>query len=325
MKLGGTSNRLNRLNKMKIVDKKTKVVVECDEVEIDRKNDTELYVLNKDIIEPIYEQQLYKKFNTLRVPNMNEINLRKNKKTKYEINILTLSTHNLGGQTIIVEDEQKEYVNPNRGIVTQKYDTNLEFIRNNLPKANNYGIPLFSKYNIPQHKPDICFYQEYQHQNIDLNTVNQNNLRHDIYNDELFVERQKDLAFRIGGDDIVSENNSTWERGLKRFYRCPLKLNISDNGYILNIEIFNFHGGIFSESTSLSQLKSNLKILSFIAYNKYPIIVAGDFNIDLLKEDYIIEYYDLLMSKKKNVRDYISKEINFIETLPLIRKKIHNN
>ena len=354
-KLKAGSNSLYRTHRMNIIDPETGDIVSCDKNEINIENDKDLNVINPDtnMIVPInsYEpvinttielnsyqnfeepdirevsfiELMYEEFDKMPINKVDEINLRKNN----GINLLSLSTHNLGGQTIVtgydeLNREIKEYVNQDRGRVIMTDNTNLEYLRNNLQVPYEYNMGEFSKYDIPQHICDICFYQEYQHQNIDLNTVNQNNLRHYINNNELFVERQKDLAFRINGDDIVSENNAI-RRDLKRFYRCPLKLNINENGYDLDIEIFNFHGGIFSHSTSINQLKSNLNILSFIAYNSYAIIVAGDFNIDLLKQDYIIEYYDMLMNESSEISDYLKKEIDFIRVLEDIRQAIHTN
>lgn len=199
-------------------------------------------------------------------------------------NSIRIVSHNLGGQTI-VDNGIRRFLNTKRGFLEKNDKVYTEHIANDLDNPRIYNTTHTLGESIShsknkdmtnEYKADIYFYQEYQKQ---------------THPDYPVLQRLKDLVFNIKQYSefsmVENPNFDSYDKMLSRKFRCPLDLFISDGSLEpkVSIKMYNFHGIIISNTSSLKQINECLELLTAIVTTTEPIIIAGDFNFDFFDDN----------------------------------------
>lgn len=166
-------------------------------------------------------------------------------------NIFRILTHNIGGQSKIIDSDIPEFVVSSRGHYqwSEKYNNWIDILET-IPKdlyPNSITIP-----------SDIYCFQEFI---------------------QPLKTSRDDLAFHIpkrGKDDFIIN------KGSYRLHKLTMNLHHTKKKLQSPIELYNFHGRVLSPTTSFNQLHDLLELLSDInnSSNGYYKMIIGDFNFD---------------------------------------------
>ena len=165
-------------------------------------------------------------------------------------NVFRILTHNIGGQSKIIDSDIPEFVVSNRGHYqwSEKYNSWVDKL-NLIPKdlyPNSINIP-----------SDIYCFQEFI----------------------MPLQPREDLAYHIPkrGKDYFIIN-----KGSFRLHNLTLELHNIETQSQSSIELYNLHGRVLSPTTSFYQLQDLLELLSDInnSSNGYYKMIIGDFNFD---------------------------------------------
>ena len=166
-------------------------------------------------------------------------------------NIFRILTHNIGGQSKIIDSDTPEFVVSGRGHYqwSEKYNNWIDTL-DTIPKdlyPNSITIP-----------SDIYCFQEFI---------------------QPLKTSRDDLAFHIPkkGKDYFIIN-----KGSFRLHKLTMNLHHTKKQSLSPIELYNFHGRVLSPTTSFNQLHDLLELLSDInnSSNGYYKMIIGDFNFD---------------------------------------------
>lgn len=190
----------------------------------------------------------------------------------------------MGGQTYEKEDGEKNFVSKARGII-YKEGNNMEILRSNI----ELNKELYEN-------SDICFFQEYQTQE---------------FLDYKYAPRFNDLVFKIDKQILFNPHTYTNSKIDQRLYKCPYKLclNNNNNNNKICIDLYNYHGIIISNTSSLSQIIKSLDLLEYIVNLKDNVIIAGDFNYEFVGT---LQIEDSLNEERDILDEFINYNINNI-------------
>ena len=202
---------------------------------------------------------------------------------------LSILTHNVGGQTVETEDGNV-FLNPSRG----KIVNNKEILNTIFSNPHSY-----------YEKVDLICFQEY------------------LQIGESIGPRQTNLAIADKNKGIIDISPKIQDR-----------IQIYPTNYLCNgkqIIVVNFHGKIISSTSSFNQISMCIILLKELLnlQNQYDnLIIAGDFNFDLLDSNYINNcYHEMINTKKKgDARLKILDNLDYFkESLEIIINSIRNN